>query len=55
MATLLHPALRMLWRLQLKAGWRRITRSLRTGRGILRLVLTMFVLATFRPSGCLSL
>jgi len=50
MPGLLHPALRLLWRLQLKAGWRKITRSARTGRGILRLVAKLALLAaTFGP------
>src|SRR5688572_7157556 len=50
MATLLHPALRLLWRMQLRAGWRRITRSFKTGKGILRLVLTVGLMAlTFGP------
>jgi hypothetical protein len=45
MTASLHPALRLLWRLQLKAGWRKIARSARTGKGILRLILTLGVLA----------
>jgi len=45
MGRLTHPALRLLWRLQLKAGWRKIIRSTRTGKGILRLLLTLAVLA----------
>jgi hypothetical protein len=50
MTTLLHPALRVLWRLQVKAGWRKITRSARTGKGVLRLVLTLVVIVlTFGP------
>ena len=50
MARLLHPALRLLWRMQLQAGWRKITRSVRTGKGILRLALTVGVMGlTFGP------
>ncbi|HET9215432.1 MAG TPA: putative ABC exporter domain-containing protein [Terriglobia bacterium] len=50
MARLLHPALRLLWRMQLQAGWRRITRSVRTGKGVLRLALTVGLMAlTFGP------
>jgi hypothetical protein len=45
MMALLHPALRLLWRLQFKAGWRKFTRSARTGKGILRLILTIGVFA----------
>jgi len=55
MERMLHPALRLLWRLQLKSGWRRITRSVRTGRGILKLVLTLALLGvTFGPLAVFS-
>ena len=50
MTRLLHPALRLLWRLQWKAGWRKIRRSARTGKGILRLILTLGLsVLTFGP------
>lgn len=50
MARLLHPALRLLWRMQLRASWRKVTRTTRTGKGILRLTLTVGLMAlTFGP------
>jgi hypothetical protein len=50
MAALVHPALRTLWRLQLKASWRKLTRSARSGKGLLRLGLTIGLMSlTFGP------
>ena len=50
MTALPHPALRLLWRLQLKAGWRKLTRSARTVKGMLRLIVTLgFLALIFAP------
>ena len=43
--TFLHPALWLLWRLQFKAGLRKVVRSWRTPKGMLRLFLTLIFLA----------
>ena len=55
MATLLHPALRLLLSIEIKAGWRRFIRSTRTGKGMLRLLVTLGILVlTFTPMIAIS-
>lgn len=45
MTALPHPALRLLWRLQLKSNWRKLTRSASSVKGMLRLVATLGLFA----------